>query len=95
MMEQIVNHLNHYRELYLNYDICKAEGKIPETVTKKDIWWQMIQILPESYNQKRTITMNYENAVLMIKQRSGHKLDEWHVLIDVFKKLPNLAEIMA
>lgn len=59
----------------------------------KDFWWQMIQLLPTSYNQRRTITMNYENALSMIKQRAGHKLDEWHVFVDVLKGLPYMKEI--
>lgn len=60
----------------------------------KDYWWQMIQLLPSSYNQKRTITMNYENAITIIKQRTGHKLDEWTELIDELKTLPYIEEII-
>ena len=61
----------------------------------KDYWWQMIQILPSSYNQKRTVTMNYENVATIIKQRSNHKLDEWRTLVNVFYwHLPYIKEIM-
>lgn len=60
----------------------------------KDAWWQMIQLLPTSYNQKRTVTMNYEVACSIIRQRTGHKLDEWHTFIDELKKLPYLTDIM-
>lgn len=60
----------------------------------KKWWWQMIQLLPSSYNQKRTLTMNYENVVSIIKQRSGHKLDEWNDFIAELKKLPYITEIM-
>ena len=56
--------LNHYRELYL------------ETKDKK-YWWQMIQLLPSSYNQKRTVMMNYEVLANIYKSRKNHKLDEW------------------
>ena len=59
----------------------------------KEIWWQMIQLLPSSYNQRRTITMNYENIITMIKQRTNHKLDEWNNLVDILKTLPYIAEI--
>lgn len=59
----------------------------------KDYWWQMIQLLPTSYNQKRTITMNYENVFTIIRQRSGHKLDEWNQFVDILKKLPYIEEI--
>ena len=45
--------------------------------TDKGYWWQMIQLLPSSYNQRRTITLDYENLRSMYHARSGHKLDEW------------------
>ena len=54
----------------------------------KDRWWQMIQILPTSYNQKRTILMNYEVLVGMYRDRRHHKLDEWHMLCDWIRDLP-------
>jgi len=60
----------------------------------KEDWWQMIQLLPSSYNQKRTITMNYENVLSMIKQRTGHKLDEWNSFVENLKHLPYIEDIM-
>ena len=48
----------------------------------KDHWWQIIQLLPSSYNQKRTVTMSYENAISICIQRKGHKLDEWETFIN-------------
>ena len=60
----------------------------------KRYWWQLIQLLPSSYNQKRTITMNYENVVNIINQRQGHKLDEWNEFCNVLKGLPYIKEIM-
>ena len=59
----------------------------------KEAWNALIQTLPTSYNQKRTITMNYENAVSMIRQRQGHKLQEWHVFCDELWELPYMKEI--
>lgn len=59
----------------------------------KDAWWQMIQMLPTSYNQKRTITMNYENVFSMIRQRTGHKLDEWNIFVQFLKDLPYVVAI--
>ena len=60
----------------------------------KSQWWQMIQLLPSSYNQKRTVTMNYENVINIISQRSNHKLDEWHEFCDTLRDLPYIKEIM-
>lgn len=60
----------------------------------KNYWWNMIQLLPSSYNQKRTVTMNYENVISMIKQRKNHKLDEWREFVGILKELPYLSDIM-
>ena len=68
--------LNSYRDLYL------------ETRDKK-YWWQMIQLLPSSYNQKRTITMNYENLLNIYETRRNHKLDEWRDFCKWIERLPN------
>lgn len=59
----------------------------------KEYWWQMIQLLPSSYNQKRTITMNYENVMNIINQRQYHKLDEWVNFVKYLKILPYIKEI--
>lgn len=55
---------------------------------KKKYWQQMIQLLPSSYNQRRTVMLNYEVLANMYKSRKNHKLDEWHVLCDWIKALP-------
>lgn len=57
-------------------------------------WWQMIQLLPSSYNQTRTISLNYETCASIIRQRTGHKLNEWKVFVNVLRDLPYLDEIM-
>lgn len=62
--KELISHLNGARELYL-------ESK------KKEDWWQMIQLLPSSYNQKRTVMLNYEVLTNIYKSRRNHKLDEW------------------
>lgn len=63
-------------------------------VTKdKKYWWQMIQLLPTSYNQKRTVTMNYENVYTILRQRKGHKLDEWNEFCSILSNLPYVEEI--
>ena len=69
-LENVVYDLNYYRELYL-----KSKSK--------DYWWDMIQLLPSSYNQLRTVTMNYEVLANIIRQRKNHKLDEWIVFCRV------------
>lgn len=71
-------------------NICRE--KYIETKDKV-YWWQLIQLLPSSYNQKRTITMNYENVYAMIRQRTNHKLDEWNQFVDILKNLPYVKEI--
>lgn len=60
---------------------------------EKCYWWGMIQLLPSSYNQRRTVTMNYENVFTIIHQRTGHKLDEWNDFVKVLKTLPYVKEI--
>lgn len=60
----------------------------------KRYWWQLIQLLPSSYNQKRTIMMSYEVVFKMIKERTGHKLDEWCELVEILKDLPYVREII-
>ena len=71
-------------------NVCRE--KYLETKDKK-YWWQLIQLLPSSYNQRRTVTMNYENVISMIHQRTGHKLDEWNDFVKVLEDLPYIKEI--
>ena len=55
---------------------------------KKFFWWQMIQLLPSSYNQRRTILLNYEVLANIYKSRKNHKLDEWHTFCEWIEGLP-------
>lgn len=75
LMNITLGTLNYYREKFL------------ETKDKK-YWWQMIQLLPSSYNQKRTIMLNYEVLHNIYISRKDHKLDEWHVFCDWIESLP-------
>ena len=59
------------------------------TKKNKEDWWQMIQLLPTSYNQRRTVQLNYEVLVRIYKDRKNHKLDEWHTFCDWIKSLPH------
>ena len=72
--------LNFYRNKFI-------EEKDP--VKKKKYWWQMIQLLPSSYNQKRTIYMNYQVLYEIYEWRRNHKLDEWHTFCHWIEELPN------
>jgi hypothetical protein len=60
----------------------------------KNYWWQMIQLLPSSYNQKRTVQLNYEVLLTQYHQRKGHKLDEWHEYCKWIESLPYMAEFL-
>ena len=60
---------------------------------EKENWWQLIQLLPSSYNQKRTVMLNYEVLANIYKSRRHHKLDEWHILCDRIESLPYSALI--
>jgi hypothetical protein len=75
LLQLAINVLNDHRERFL------------ETKDKK-YWWQMIQLLPLSYNQKRTIMLNYEVLVGMYKWRKNHKLDEWVEFCKFIETLP-------
>ena len=75
ILEETVNMLNKAREMFL------------ETKDKK-YWWQMIQLLPTSYNQKRTVQLNYEVLANMYKSRKGHKLDCWRNFCSWIETLP-------
>ena len=75
VMHEIIDELNFYRDKF-NKD------------KKKEDWWEMIQLLPTSYNQKRTVHLNYEVLGTMYHQRRHHKLDEWVEFCNTIKRLP-------
>ena len=71
------------------------ERRLAFVATKdKAAWHDIIQLLPSSYNQLRTVTMNYETLVNMYYARRGHKLAEWHEMCDVIKTLPYAADLI-
>lgn len=86
ILEEIIKALNDYRTLYINYN--PNDFEIKGCPSKKDLWWQMIQLLPNSYNQKRTVMLNYEVLANIYKSRKNHKLDEWRTFCDWIKALP-------
>lgn len=75
ILHTVINALNIYRTKYL------------ETNDKK-YWWQMIQLLPSSYNQTRNVMINYEVALEIYRQRKNHKLDEWRTFCEFVESLP-------
>ena len=89
-LEDTINLLNKFRAYYNEYD-AKNNFYIDndsQIVDKKVIWWQMIQLLPSSYNQKRTIMLNYEVLANIYNSRKNHKLDEWVELCKWIETLP-------
>lgn len=81
-METVVEQLEKIRKRYL------------ETKSKED-WYDMIQLLPSSYNQMRTCSLNYETLVNIYYARRNHKLDEWHVFCEWIRNLPYGRELIA
>ena len=74
-LKQTIEVLNYNRERFLK-------------TKDKEYWWQLIQLLPSSYNQKATIMVNYEVLYNMYMWRKNHKLDEWHTFCDMIETLP-------
>lgn len=85
-----VKTLNEYRDIWQGFDGFKDEHHLGknEEPDKKDIWWQMIQLLPSSYNQTRNVSMNYEVLANIYKSRKAHKLDEWREFCKWIETLP-------
>ena len=77
-LKETIRLLNEARDAY---NWCNTDAK-------KEWWWQMIQLLPSSYNQRRTVMLNYEVLANMYKSRRNHKLDEWHTFCDWIESLP-------
>ena len=81
ILKYTIEGLNYWRRRYL-------------TTKNKEDWWQMIQLLPSSYNQKRTLDFNYQTARHMYFARRNHKLDEWHTFTDKLLELPYGKELI-
>lgn len=84
-LEDMVDELNYWRDYYL---AIKKQNVVGADKKAKELWWQMIQLLPSSYNQKRTVMLNYEVLANIYKSRRHHKLDEWHTFCDWIESLP-------
>lgn len=86
VLRGVIRFLNMQRDMYLN-------GVNGEMKGSQEFWWNVVQLLPSSYNQRRTVTMNYENVFTIINQRTGHKLDEWNEFVKILKSLPYVEDI--
>ena len=75
MLNDTIQYLNAVREAFIE-------------TKDKHYWWQMIQLLPSSYNQRRTVMLNYEVLTNIYHARKNHKLDEWHTFCDWIEELP-------
>lgn len=86
------NHISALKEWI--WMMNSAREEYLETKEKED-WWQMIQLLPSSYNQKRTVSMNYEVLLHIYLSRFGHKLDEWNIFCQWIEDLPYFKDILS
>ena len=88
ILNEVIRTLNDNRKLFVAFD--KEDKFIVDWcgLDKKVYWWQMIQLLPSSYNQKRTVQLNYQVLKAMYFARKDHKLDEWRTFCDWIKTLP-------
>lgn len=90
VLKETIDTLNVFRDVYLNGGILRYENGNMKCFGKKDkeIWWQMIQLLPSSYNQTRNVMMNYEVLAIIYKQRKDHIQDEWIMFCNYIAGLP-------
>ena len=82
-LQKQIDILNEWRLTHLDVKDSPISAE-----SAKKYWWQMIQLLPSSYNQRRTVMLNYEVLANIYKSRKNHKLDEWHTLCDWIESLP-------
>lgn len=91
-LKNIIRVLNFWRNRYNESDEARDNyfrfNGYQSVPSKKDCWWQMIQLLPSSYNQKRTVMLNYEVLANIYKSRRDHKLDEWRDFCKWIETLP-------
>ena len=90
VLKETIDALNVFRDVYLNGGILSYENGNQRCYEKndKEIWWQMIQLLPSSYNQTRNVMMNYEVLANIYKSRKDHKLDEWRNFCKWIEEFP-------
>lgn len=92
-LETIIDDLNYYRDKYIEIDYMIKNYNGEDSLdalkrARKNCWWNLIQLLPSSYNQTRNIMMNYEVLANIYKSRKNHKVDEWRTVCKWIKTLP-------
>lgn len=93
-IEEQLNIFNDLRDAYLCFDKYYANGALHKNLkSKKDVWYALVQLLPSSYNQRRTVQLNYQVLNRIYNARKNHKLDEWHEFCAWVEKLPYFKEI--
>lgn len=87
-MNGTIDLLNESRGVYLHHISKPTKDLVKHKQVAKTLWWQMIQLLPSCYNQKRTVMLSYEVLANIYRWRRNHKLDEWHTFCDWIESLP-------
>lgn len=93
VLGNIIDVLNEVRDAYIDYDNIK-DNLISDITNKKDLWWQLIQLLPSSYNQRATLQLNYAVLRNIYHSRKNHKLDCWKSFCDWIESLPYAKELI-
>lgn len=91
-LSDIIDCLNDTRKAYMHYD--EEKDKLAVDIDKKGLWWQMIQLLPSSYNQRATVQLNYAVLRNMYHSRKNHKLDCWRTFCEWIETLPYAKELI-
>ena len=87
-LDYTIRVMNHYRQKFIETMNKPMKDNTKRSEVAKKYWWQMIQLLPTSYNQRRTVLLNYQVLKSMYHARRHHKLDEWRVFCDWIQTLP-------
>ncbi len=97
ILNELIDVFNDARKAFFEYDSMSDEQKnaMSEGITcKEDVWWQIIQLLPKSHNQRATLHLNYEVLGNMYRARKEHKLTEWHTFCEWIEGLPYAADLI-
>lgn len=92
-LKSTISEINGYRNVFVNWETQSRGIQEVFDFKRENAWYQIIQLLPTSYNQKRTVTLNYEVLLNMFHARKAHKLSEWRELCSVIETLPYFADI--